>query len=75
MQGESVVAGAADGLEFDRDRGRARGHQEEDFEEDGVGFAGLGDREAEDVEDIPQSTLDRLALGDEVERGDDVGMV
>ena len=43
-----LVAGAADGLEFDRDRGRAGGHQEEDFEEDGVGFPGLGDREAED---------------------------
>ncbi len=48
MHGGAVVAGATDGLEFDRDRGRAGGHQEEDLEEDGVGVAGLGDREAED---------------------------
>ena len=46
--GGTVVAGATDGLEFDRDRGRAGGHQEEDLEENSVGVAGLGDRKPED---------------------------
>ena len=48
QHGLAFVAGAADGLEGDGFGCRAGGHQEEDLEENSVGVAGLGDREAED---------------------------
>jgi hypothetical protein len=77
QNGLAVVAGATNSLELDRDGVGASGHQEEDLEEDGVGVAGLGlaDGVAKNIQDVPQTASDRLALSDEAERWDDIGMV
>jgi hypothetical protein len=36
---------------------------------------GLADGIAEDIQNVPEATGDRLALSDEVESGDDVGVI